>query len=194
MKQTATYRLERSMPFINKNSRKSYVVRDFPGTSGQNVTTHRQRIFTCDMAEIPWSICPCWTIYTDYIWLTRYSDSKCGLPVHKAVWRSAHGTRAESHHHQQDHAKSASDGQLCVPLQLYPARPVRRIQASKRAKRLVFLTQEELHKLEDFHFVQMRLETVKNIYLFSVYTGLAYHEAQALQPKHIAKDLTAGTG
>lgn len=57
----------------------------------------------------------------------------------------------------------------------------------KERKRLVFLTQEELHKLEDFHFVQMRLETVKNIYLFSVYTGLAYHEAQALQPKHIAK-------
>ncbi len=57
----------------------------------------------------------------------------------------------------------------------------------KEQKRLVFLTQEELHKLEDFHFVQMRLETVKNIYLFSVYTGLAYHEAQALQPKHIAK-------
>ena len=57
----------------------------------------------------------------------------------------------------------------------------------KERKRLVFLTQEELHKLEDFHFVQMRLETVKNIYLFSVYTGLAYHEAQALQPKHITK-------
>ena len=57
----------------------------------------------------------------------------------------------------------------------------------KERKRLVFLTQEELHKLEHHHFAQKRLETVKNIYLFSVYTGLAYHEAQALQPKHITK-------
>ena len=57
----------------------------------------------------------------------------------------------------------------------------------KERKRLVFLTQEELHKLEHHHFAQKRLETVKNIYLFSVYTGLAHHEAQALQPKHITK-------
>lgn len=57
----------------------------------------------------------------------------------------------------------------------------------KERKRLVFLTQEELKLLEDYHFAQQRLEEVKNIYLFSVYTGLAYHEAQALQPKHIVK-------
>lgn len=29
------------------------------------------------------------------------------------------------------------------------------------------------------------METVKQIYLFSVYTGLGYHEASILQPKHI---------
>ena len=57
----------------------------------------------------------------------------------------------------------------------------------KERKRLVFLMQEELNLLEDYHFAQQRLEEVKNIYLFSVYTGLAYHEAQALQPKHIVK-------
>ena len=57
----------------------------------------------------------------------------------------------------------------------------------KERKRLVFLMQEELKLLEDYHFAQQRLEEVKNIYLFSVYTGLAYHEAQALQPKHIVK-------
>ena len=57
----------------------------------------------------------------------------------------------------------------------------------KERKRLVFLTQEELKLLEDYHFAQQRLEEVKNIYLFSVYTGLAYHEAQALQPKHIVR-------
>ena len=40
----------------------------------------------------------------------------------------------------------------------------------KERKRLVFLTQEELKLLEDYHFAQQRLEEVKNIYLFSVYT------------------------
>ena len=59
----------------------------------------------------------------------------------------------------------------------------------KERKRLVFLMQEELKLLEDYHFAQQRLEEVKNIYLFSVYTGLAYHEAQALQPKHIVKGI-----
>lgn len=35
----------------------------------------------------------------------------------------------------------------------------------KERKRLVFLTQEELKLLEDYHFAQQRLEEVKNIYL-----------------------------
>ena len=55
----------------------------------------------------------------------------------------------------------------------------------KEKKRLVFLTPEELQKLESYHFSQRRLEQVKNIYLFSVYTGLAYNEALQLQHKHL---------
>ncbi|WP_278603099.1 site-specific integrase [Alistipes indistinctus] len=55
----------------------------------------------------------------------------------------------------------------------------------KEKKQIVFLTAEELHKLESHTFHQRRLETVKQIYLFSVYTGLGYHEASILQPKHI---------
>ena len=57
----------------------------------------------------------------------------------------------------------------------------------KEKKQLVFLSKEELEKLERHHFAQERLEQVKNIYLFSVYTGLAYHESQELQSKHIVK-------
>lgn len=55
----------------------------------------------------------------------------------------------------------------------------------KERKQLVFLTQEELDKLEGYHFSQERLEQVKNIYLFSVYTGLAYNEAVNLRHDHI---------
>ena len=55
----------------------------------------------------------------------------------------------------------------------------------KGEKELVFLTTEELHKLESYQFAQERLAKVRDLYLFSVYTGLAYHEAFALQKKHI---------
>ena len=54
----------------------------------------------------------------------------------------------------------------------------------KVEKELVFLTTEELHKLESYQFAQERLAKVRDLYLFSVYTGLAYHEAFALQKKH----------
>lgn len=55
----------------------------------------------------------------------------------------------------------------------------------KVEKELVFLTTEELHKLESYQFAQEKLAKVRDLYLFSVYTGLAYHEAFALQKKHI---------
>lgn len=57
----------------------------------------------------------------------------------------------------------------------------------KERKQLIFLTQEELDKLEGYHFSQERLEQVKNIYLFSVYTGLAYNEAVNLLHDHISR-------
>lgn len=57
----------------------------------------------------------------------------------------------------------------------------------KERKQLIFLTQEELDKLEGYHFSQECLEQVKNIYLFSVYTGLAYNEAVNLLHDHISR-------
>lgn len=57
----------------------------------------------------------------------------------------------------------------------------------KEKKQLVFLTDEELKRLEEHSFAQERLEEVKHLYLFSVYTGLAYNEAHSLQSKHIVK-------
>ena len=65
--------------------------------------------------------------------------------------------------------------------------PFHEYKPLKEKKHLVFLTKEELEKLEKYHFAQNRLEQVKNIYLFSVYTGLAYHETQDIQHKHIIK-------
>lgn len=52
-------------------------------------------------------------------------------------------------------------------------------------KNITFLTEEEINLLATHNFSQPRLENVKNIYLFSIYTGLAYAEATALCKKHI---------
>ena len=57
----------------------------------------------------------------------------------------------------------------------------------KTEKELVFLTEEELDLLENYQFAQDRLARVRDLYLFSVYTGLAYHEAFSLKKKHIIK-------
>ena len=59
----------------------------------------------------------------------------------------------------------------------------------KTEKELVFLTEEELDLLENYQFAQDRLARVRDLYLFSVYTGLAYHEAFSLKKKHIIKGL-----
>ena len=57
----------------------------------------------------------------------------------------------------------------------------------KTEKELVFLTEEELDLLGNYQFAQDRLARVRDLYLFSVYTGLAYHEAFSLKKKHIIK-------
>ena len=57
----------------------------------------------------------------------------------------------------------------------------------KTETELVFLTEEELDLLENYQFAQDRLARVRDLYLFSVYTGLAYHEAFSLKKKHIIK-------
>lgn len=50
---------------------------------------------------------------------------------------------------------------------------------------VVFLTQEELKNLERHIFSQVRLQQVKDMFVFCCYTGLAYAEMKALENKHI---------
>ena len=63
------------------------------------------------------------------------------------------------------------------PFMLYKTKHVK--------KRVVFLNAEELRLLEDFKFVQPRLELVKDLFVFSCYTGLPYGELMELEKKHI---------
>jgi integrase len=56
----------------------------------------------------------------------------------------------------------------------------------KRVKKeLVFLTVDELKTLEQHTFSQLRLQQVKDMFIFCCYTGLAYQEMADLEKKHI---------
>jgi integrase len=62
------------------------------------------------------------------------------------------------------------------------------LHKSKRVKKeIVFLTTNELTKLEEHQFSQFRLQRVKDWFVFSCYTGLAYNELNRLSRKHIVK-------
>jgi integrase/recombinase XerD len=54
-------------------------------------------------------------------------------------------------------------------------------------KEVVFLSVEELDKLERHLFTQPRLALVKDLFIFCCYTGLAYHEMSNLKKEHIIK-------
>ena len=54
-------------------------------------------------------------------------------------------------------------------------------------KEVVFLSSDELEKLEKHNFTQPRLELVKDLFVFCCYTGLAYREMSDLKKGHIIK-------
>ncbi len=50
---------------------------------------------------------------------------------------------------------------------------------------VVYLTTEELEKLENHSFFQIRLEQVRDMFVFCCYTGLAYNEMAKLESKYL---------
>lgn len=57
---------------------------------------------------------------------------------------------------------------------------------SKTVKtQVVFLSPEELNTLEEYEFVQPRLQYVKDLFVFCCYTGLPYRELMDLKPSNI---------
>jgi integrase len=55
-------------------------------------------------------------------------------------------------------------------------------------KEVVFLSVDELQKLEDQHFDIPRLEKVKDLFVFCCYTGLAYKEMASIRKEDIVKE------
>ncbi len=58
-------------------------------------------------------------------------------------------------------------------------------KANKPKSKVIFLTTEELNTLEKHQFEQPRLKEVKDWFVFSCYTGLAYNEIKNLRKEHI---------
>lgn len=56
---------------------------------------------------------------------------------------------------------------------------------AKTSKEIIFLSEEELKRMEMYTFKQTRLQQVKNIYLFACYTGLGYNELSRFSKKHL---------
>ena len=54
-------------------------------------------------------------------------------------------------------------------------------------KEVIFLTKDELEKLEKHDFAQPRLQLVRDLFIFCCYTGLAYREMSNLKKVHIIK-------
>jgi len=64
--------------------------------------------------------------------------------------------------------------------------PFSRVKCTLTESRRSYLTKENLDKLESKSFKIQRLEEVRDIFLFSCYTGLAYADASALTPDDIS--------
>jgi len=52
---------------------------------------------------------------------------------------------------------------------------------------IVYLTDVELKKLMNHNFAQIRLQQIKDMFIFCCYTGLAYQEMASLRAHHITK-------
>ena len=63
--------------------------------------------------------------------------------------------------------------------------PFHEHKPKKVTTKVLFLTTEELVKLENYTFSQTRLERVKDMFVFCCYTGLAFNEMSRLEEKHI---------
>ncbi|MCC4211328.1 site-specific integrase [Leeuwenhoekiella parthenopeia] len=70
--------------------------------------------------------------------------------------------------------------------------PFGRHKPGKVFKEVVFLSEDELRRLENHTFLSRRLERVKNLFIFCCYTGLAYREMASLKPEHIVNGFDGG--
>lgn len=74
-----------------------------------------------------------------------------------------------------------------IKLELITKNPFNKYDGKLKVKEAVFLTQDELNRIEQHSFNAARLERVKDIFLFSCYTGYAPVDAQRLTKENLIK-------
>lgn len=61
-------------------------------------------------------------------------------------------------------------------------------KAKRVKKEIIYLTPEELKKLDRYKFTQPKLQFVKVLFIFNCYTGLPYNALMRLKDKQIQKE------
>ncbi|MFD1616077.1 site-specific integrase [Gelatiniphilus marinus] len=103
----------------------------------------------------------------DYYYKTTHNPQLKQITINKKIQRFRKVIRV-----------AVAEGYLIKdPFMLYKAKNI--------IKKVVFLTAEELEKLENHNFSQSRLRFVKDLFVFCCYTGLPYNELMRLENKHI---------
>ena len=55
--------------------------------------------------------------------------------------------------------------------------------------KILYLTQDEIDRIDRTNFKVERLNVIRDIFIFSIYTGLAYAEVESLSPDNITKGM-----
>lgn len=74
---------------------------------------------------------------------------------------------------------------LSVALDYLPKDPFLLYKGKKPKKEIIFLSKDELRKLEQHQFASERLQQVADMFIFCCYTGLAYTEMATLKESNI---------
>jgi site-specific recombinase XerD len=67
--------------------------------------------------------------------------------------------------------------------------PFQKFRLSFQRANREHLTEEELNRIENVVLTNLRLEKVRDLFVFSCYTGLAYIDVQNLTPENISRDI-----
>ncbi|MES1218759.1 MAG: site-specific integrase, partial [Bacteroidota bacterium] len=81
---------------------------------------------------------------------------------------------------------------MCVDLEWIEKFPFKRLKSKQHTPKRDYLTMDELHTLENIHLTNKRLQTVRDLFLFQCYTGLAFIDLKQLTSFHIAKGVDNG--
>jgi len=76
---------------------------------------------------------------------------------------------------------------ICIDHRWIHEDPFARYRNTAKPKPKEFLTKDELQRIEGKHFSIQRLALVRDIFIFSCYTGLSYADVKKLQQKDIGK-------